>query len=54
MGCLATISWYLFETLLVLGTHALLTIIAKVGLGRLITLGIIAAIFWWIASAVLG
>lgn len=54
MGCLALLGWYLFETVMVLGFHALLTVIAKVGFGRLISLGIVGMIVWWIASTALG
>lgn len=54
MGCLATLVWYIFETLMVFVFHALLTAIAKVGFRRVISLCIFGAIIWWIASASLG
>ena len=54
MGCLATLAWHIFETLMVLVSHALFDVIVKLGFRRLITLSIIGAIIWWIASAALG
>lgn len=54
MGSLAAMSWYLLETLMVLVSYTLLNVIAKVGFRRLISLGFVAVVLWWIASAVLG
>lgn len=53
MGCVATIGWYWFAVK-VLGFHARLAVIVRVGFGSLTRLVIVGAIIWWIASATLG